>query len=43
MSEDNNIEYKFQEEIILKNKNRIMAYDNMKELSEFANKYDLNI
>lgn len=43
MSEDNNIEYKFQEEVILKNKNRIMAYDNMKELSEFTNKYDLNI
>lgn len=43
MSKDNKIEYKFQEEVILKNKNRIMAYDNMKELSEFANKYDLNI
>ena len=43
MSKDNKVEYKFQEEIILKNKNRIMAYDNMKELSEFANKYDLNI
>lgn len=43
MSEDNNIEYKFQEEVILKNKNRIMAFDNMKELSEFTNKYDLNI
>lgn len=43
MNKDNEVEYKFQEEIILKNKNRIMAYDNMKELSEFANKYDLNI
>ena len=43
MSKDNKIEYKFQKEVILKNKNRIMAYYNMKELSEFANKYDLNI
>ena len=43
MSKDNNKEYRFNKEIILKNKSKIMENDNMKELSEFCKKYDIEI
>ena len=43
MSKDNNKEYRFNKEIILKNKSKIMENDNMKELLEFCKKYDIEI
>ena len=43
MEKDNKKTYRFNDDIILKNKSRIMENDNMKELSEFTKKYNVEV